>query len=146
MTAMLAMSGALETVKPEWRDPEFGHRLTRLRQLQRQSPDRPLVLFLGTSRTQNAFDPRAMGFPDESGSPLVFNFGQSGSAPLKVSAHAASDCWMKGSVPRPWCVEVLPVWLAADGSAERVFRDFEPRLSVGDLRRLAPYRANGDEL
>jgi hypothetical protein len=145
VTAMLAMSGAIETMKPEWRDPEFGHRLARLRQLQRHSPDRPLVLFLGTSRTQNAIDPRAMGFPDEPSSPLVFNFGQSGSAPLKVllTLERLLD---EGIRPSAVVLEVLPVWLAADGSAERVFRNVQPRLSMGDLRRLAPYRANGDEL
>ena len=66
LAAMLGLSGALETVKPEWRDPEYGHRLIRLRQLQSRWPDRPLVLALGTSRTQNAIDPGAMGFPEES--------------------------------------------------------------------------------
>jgi hypothetical protein len=145
MTAMLGMSVALETVKSEWRDPEFGHRLTRLRQLQRGSPDRPLVLALGTSRTQNAIDPSAMAFPDESESPLVFNFGQSGSAPLKVllTLERLLD---EGIRPRAVIVEVLPVWLAADGPAERIFRDHEARLSAGDLRRLAPYAAGSSAL
>jgi hypothetical protein len=139
------MSGALETVKPEWRDPEYGHRLVRLMQLQRRSPDRPLVLALGTSRSQNAIDPSAMGFPDQSDSPLVFNFGQSGSAPLKVllTLERLLD---EGIRPRAVVVEVLPVWLAADGPAERLFRDVEPRLSAGDLRRLAPYCAEATAL
>jgi hypothetical protein len=142
---MASMSGALETVKPEWRDPEYGHRLARLKQLQRESPGRPLVLALGTSRTQNAIDPAAMGFPEERGSPLVFNFGQSGSAPLKVllTLQRLLD---EGIRPSAVIVEVLPVWLAADGPAERLFRDYEPRLSAGDLRRLAPYRTDPTDL
>src|SRR5262245_54551713 len=60
--SMAGMSGAIETVKPEWRDPEYGYRLRLLRQLARESPDRPLMLLLGTSRTQYALDPSAMGF------------------------------------------------------------------------------------
>jgi hypothetical protein len=144
-TAMLGMSAALETVKPEWRDPEYGHRLVRLRQLQRESPGGPLVLALGTSRTQNAIDPQAMGFPAEPGSPLVFNFGQSGSAPLKtlLTLERLLD---DGVRPRAVVVEVLPVWLASDGPADRVFRGVEPRLSAGDLCRLAPHRAERDGL
>ncbi len=138
VAAMLGMSGALETVKPEWRDPQFGHRLIRLRQQQSRGPDRPLVLALGTSRTQNAIDPSAMGFPDEPRSPLVFNFGQSGSSPLKVLLTLLR-LLDEGIRPGAVIVEVLPVWLAADGPAERIFQDKEARLSAGDLRRLAPY-------
>lgn len=138
LAAMLGMSTALETVKPEWRDPEYGHRLILLRRHQCESPDRPLVLAFGTSRTQNAIAPSAMGFPAEPGSPLVFNFGQSGSPPLKILLtllRLLDDGIRPGAV----IVEVLPVWLAADGPAERMLRDGEPRLSSGDLRRLAPY-------
>jgi hypothetical protein len=138
LAAMLGMSTALETAKPEWRDPEFGHRLIHLRRHQRESPDRPLVLALGTSRTQNAIAPGAMGFPAEPGSPLVFNFGQSGSAPLKVLLTLLR-LLDEGIRPDAVILEVLPDWLAADGPAERIFRDAEPRLSAGDLRRLAPY-------
>src|SRR5947209_16677525 len=84
LAATLGMTVAVETVKPQWRDPEFGHRLVRLRQAEAQSPGRPLVLVLGTSRAQNAVNPAALGFAQEPGSPLVFNFGQSGSPPLGV--------------------------------------------------------------
>jgi hypothetical protein len=145
VTAMLGMSAALETVKAEWRDPEFGHRLARLRQRQRESPGRPLVLALGTSRTQNAIDPSAMAFPNEPGSPLVFNFGQSGSPPLKVLLML-ERLLDEGIRPSAVVLEVLPVWLAADGSAERLFEGLEARLSAGDLRRLAPYAADWSTL
>lgn len=145
LAAMLGLSGALETVKPEWRDPEYGHRLIRLRQLQSRWPDRPLVLALGTSRTQNAIAPGAMGFPDESGSPLVFNFAQTGSPALKVLLTFLR-LLDEGIRPTALVLEVLPVWLAADGPAERIFRNVEPRLSAGDLRRLAPYTADRSAL
>src|SRR5262245_61227406 len=82
LAATLGMAAAMETVRPEWRDPEFGRRLASLRD--RQPEGRPLVLFLGTSRTQNAIDPAAMEFPDEPGAPRVFNCGHSAARPLQV--------------------------------------------------------------
>ena len=141
LAAMVGMSAAIETVKPQWRDPEFGHRIVRLQQIQRESPGRPLVLVLGTSRTQNAFDPAAMGFPEERGSPLVFNFGQTGSPPLKVLL-TLSRIIDSGIRPSAVVVEVMPVWLGTDGPAEVQLHDSVPRLSAGDLRRLTPYCAD----
>ena len=135
--AMVGMTAAVETVKPEWRDPEFGHRLVRLRELESESPDRPLVLILGTSRTQNAFDPSAMGFADEPGAPRVFNFGQSAAPPLKVLLTLLRIL-DEGIRPSAVIVEVLPMWLGADGSAEDQLRERDAA-TVG--RRPAPARA-----
>lgn len=78
----LALSAAVETVKPEWRDPEYGHRLSRVYQWQGESRDRPLVVVLGSSRAQMGVSPVAMGFPDEPGQPLVLNFGYRGGGSL----------------------------------------------------------------
>jgi hypothetical protein len=144
LAATVGMTAAVETAKPEWRDPEFGHRLTRLQQVRRESPDRPLVLILGTSRTQNAICPAAM-FPDEAAAPRAFNFGQSASPALKVllTLLRVLDA---GIQPSAVVVEVLPVWLAADGPAEQQFKDLEPRLSAADLRHLASYCENPETL
>jgi hypothetical protein len=145
LTAMAGMSAALETVKPEWRDPEYGYRLHKLKQLRRESPNRPLVLLLGTSRTQYALDPSAMGFPDGPGSPLVFNFGQSASPPLKVFLTLLR-LWNEGIRPAAVVVEVLPVWLSSVGPAEVQLRGAEARLTAADLYRLAPYCDDSSEL
>src|SRR5262245_38004991 len=67
----LALTCAVETVKPEWRDPEYGHRLKQVRQRKQKRPHQPLVLVFGSSRAQMSVSPAAMGFPDEPGSPLV---------------------------------------------------------------------------
>jgi hypothetical protein len=145
LLATAGMTAAVETVKPEWRDPEYGHRLAHLRQIRHESSDRPLVLVLGTSRAQNAFDPDAMGFGEGAGAPRVFNFGQSASPPLKVLLTLLR-LLDEGIRPAAVVVEVLPPWLAPDGPAEDQFRDTAPRLSAGDLRRLAPYCADPGEL
>lgn len=129
---------ALETTKPEWRDPEYGHRLVRLRELRSERPSRPLVLFFGTSRTQNAIHPAAMGFSNEEGSPRVFNFGQSGSTPLKVllTLERLLDERIR---PAAIVVEILPVWLAPHESTEEQFEDKASQLSSADLLQLVPY-------
>jgi hypothetical protein len=137
--AMVGMSAAVETVMPEWRDPEYGHRITRLHAIQRESPDRPLVIVFGTSRTQNAISPAAMGFPDEPGSPHVFNFGQSASPPLRVLLNylRVRD---SGIRPAAVVIEVQPLWLAVENaSAESYFSNKVDRLSSADLQHLAPY-------
>lgn len=142
-SATIGLAVAVETVMPEWRDPEFGHRLKRLRQ--NETPGRPLVVVLGTSRTQQAIHPAAMGFANVSGSPRVFNFGQSASPPLKVllTLLRLLDAGVR---PAAVVVEVLPVWLATDGSGEDFFGAKAATLSRADLRHLAPYCTNPDVL
>ena len=51
LVAQIGLSLAVETVMPEWRDPEYGHRIKQLRQLCSDHPDRPLVVAVGSSRT-----------------------------------------------------------------------------------------------
>ena len=121
---------------PEWRDPEYGHRLIRVREIQNETPQRPLVLVLGTSRTQNAIHPAAMRLGDDS--PRVFNFGQSGAAPLTVLL-TLRRLLEDGIRPQSVLVEVLPAWLAKDGPAEVQFHETVARLSYSDVRDLTPY-------
>jgi hypothetical protein len=142
----LGLAGLLETACPHWRDPEFGHRLHQLRRLQQQTAAiRPLVLILGTSRAQNGLQPSAMLLGDSTSSPLVFNYAQTGSPPLKVllTLHRLFDC---GVVPDAVLVEVLPLWLASDAPAEVVFESTAERLTWSDLVRLRPYCADYDWL
>ncbi|HEV3383217.1 MAG TPA: hypothetical protein VG097_00300 [Gemmata sp.] len=139
------LSLALETSKPHWRDPEFGHRIDRLNEIKKEHPSITFVLALGTSRTQNAIHPSSMGFLDEAGSMQMFNFGQSGSSPLKVllTFRRILD---EGIRPSAIIVEVLPVWLTLGGAAEVQFREMIPQLSHADLRYLAPYCDCPEEL
>jgi hypothetical protein len=132
------MAAAVETAKPEWRDPEYGHRLKQLRKLREDHPGRPLVLALGSSRTQMGLSPSHMGFPDEPGSPVVYNFGQAGAGPLQLllTFRRLLDDGVK---PDFLLVELFPAALVADGPAEEQIRTWADRLSAGDVRRLEPY-------
>jgi hypothetical protein len=135
-TAGLAV--ALDTVKPEWRDPEFGHRLNQIREWKANTPDRPLVVAFGSSRTQMGLSPAAMGFADSPGSPLVYNLGYRASRPLGTHLHLARllDAGVK---PDAILVQLASPELMATGPAEKQYAVWAPRFSPADARRLAPY-------
>lgn len=133
-----ALGVAAETVRPEWRDPEYGHRLKRVRAYQKSSPDRPLVLVVGSSRAQMGVAPAAMGFGGGPRDPMVYNFGYRGAHPLGMwlqLTRALDD----GVKPRAVLVLLATVEHLIDGAADEQFPTWGPRLSAADLRRLAPY-------
>src|SRR6266403_1954201 len=51
---------AMERWQPVLRDPEYGYKLNRLHALLRAQPGRPLILVLGSSRTNLGVCPAAM--------------------------------------------------------------------------------------
>ncbi len=136
--AFFGMSLAIETVKPEWRDPEFGHRLKQLRALHAAQPERPLIVALGSSRTQMGFSPAHMTFSDAATPPLAYNFGQSGAGPLHILLtllRLLDD----GVKPDHLLVELFPATLTHDGPAEEQFAKIATRLTLADLQHLGPY-------
>ncbi|HXD84856.1 MAG TPA: hypothetical protein VN641_00070 [Urbifossiella sp.] len=145
IAAQLGMGVAVETVKPEWRDPEYGHRIHQLRELPANHPDRPLVVAVGSSRTLMGLDPLAMGFADELGSPLVYNFGQTGAGPLQIllTAFRILDDGVK---PAALLIELFPAALVGDGSAEDLLQTWQTRFNRGDVARLASYTRNPQSL
>jgi hypothetical protein len=138
LAAQVGLGVAVETVKPEWRDPEYGHRLNQLRHLKESHPDRPLVLAIGSSRTQMGLSPADMGFADAPGSPLVYNFGQAGAGSLRIllTLLRVLDAGVK---PDYVLIEWFPIALAADGPAEEQAKGWAPWLGLADVRRLAPH-------
>jgi hypothetical protein len=75
----LALAAFLTRVHPEMRDPEYGSLLNTLRARRAESPGRPLVLILGSSRSANLFRPS----PPAGTEPLVFNFGTLWTGPVR---------------------------------------------------------------
>jgi hypothetical protein len=136
--ANLAMAVAIETGMPEWRDPEYGHRLVSIRQLQRESPKRPLVLVIGSSRAQNAIRPASMNLPDTPTSPRVFNFGQTASPPLK-ELLTLKRILHEDVKPAAVVVEIMPAMLTIDGPAEDQLKTQVVRLGFSDLEQMASY-------
>ncbi|QJW95357.1 hypothetical protein [Frigoriglobus tundricola] len=137
----LALETAAETVRPEWRDPEYGYRLRAVRRWQRERPDRPLVLVLGSSRTQFGVSPADMNLPDEPGAPLVYNFGYTSAFPLGMWFQL-SRLFDDGIQPAVVLVEFASIHTRIDGPAEVQFELMGLRLSAGDVRRFAPYTSD----
>lgn len=133
----LGLAAATETVKPEWRDPEYGYRLKQLRQWQRDRPDRPLVLVVGSSLAQQSISPAAMDLADEPRTPLVYNLGYRAAVPVGVSLQfdrALDD----GVRPRALLIVLSGMEIRAPQPPEESLVRWAPRLSRADLRRLEP--------
>ena len=132
----LGMNIALDTLKPEWRDPEYGHRLKELQRLHAAAPDRPLVVALGSSRPQMGLSPAAMGTGDGPTSPLVYNFSAAGCGPVHELLNL-KRLLAAGIQPDFLLVEVLRPVLAGNGPAEKLIHP--ARLGYADLARVEPY-------
>ncbi len=77
--AVLAL--AVETWLADVRDPEYADRLAAVKERLAETPGRPLVLALGSSRTAFGLDARRLS-NDQQGTPLlVYNFGLMGGGP-----------------------------------------------------------------
>jgi hypothetical protein len=111
----------VEQWRPELREPEYGNKKQLLARCLRDTPGRPLVLFLGTSRTDNGLCPDALpAYRTADGRfPLVFNFGLAGSNPLQ-ELLVLHRLLAAGIRPTWVLVEVLPVTLHYDRDAEHL--------------------------
>jgi hypothetical protein len=143
LLAQVGLNLALDTVAPHLRDPEYGHRAHRLAELARTRGSRPLVVVLGSSRTQMGVSPADLGLGADG--PVVFNMGQAGAGPphqlLNLQRLLAA-----GVRPDAVLAEVMPPALTQDGPAERAFFPTVRRLGYADLGRLAPYCDDPDVL
>ena len=84
IAAQLLFSAAVEHWFLELRDPEFANKLTRLRCRCEEHPTRPLIVVLGSSRSDYGICPGEMSyFPGAiEKPPLVFNFAMLGAGPI----------------------------------------------------------------
>src|SRR5260370_14895237 len=73
-----------DNLLPELRDPEYGHKLSRLRQRLAVEPGRELIVILGSSRAGYGFRPEAVqGLRTANGAcPIVFDFRLAGAGPI----------------------------------------------------------------
>jgi hypothetical protein len=99
--------------RPEWRDVEYASRIVALRQRLKETPGRPLVLVLGSSRVLCAMaaddlPPGAASKP--AAEPLVFNMGLMGAGPIN-ELICLRNLLDQGMCPRAVVIEVLPSML-----------------------------------
>jgi hypothetical protein len=143
----------LDRYWPALRDPEYGCRLESLRRLLAEEPRRPLVIALGSSRTQMGLKPDSLGIgPVPAGpgradaEPLVFNLGLAGCGPL-TQAVVLRRLKEDGVRPDWVLLEVLPPALHVDSTADELLGgDRVSLLKRGDLETARPYCRDPDRM
>jgi hypothetical protein len=118
-----------------------------LRQLVAREPDRPLLVMLGSSRTEHAFQAgRLNGLPGPDGKPFVaYNLGLPGAGPLRVGL-TLREMLDAGIRPRLLLVEFVPPLLNEPrrGCASEEHWTSGYWLSLPQILRLWPYLSRPD--
>jgi hypothetical protein len=136
----LAASFALNTWRPELRDPAFGLRLRTLQKRRAENPDAPLVLVLGSSRALHALAPAylADSLSHQTPTPLVFNFSLSGSGSVRelmmfrrLRAAGINPDWL--------LIETWPVQWPEEGAFAERLLVVEDELRWTDMTVLSRY-------
>src|SRR4051812_9913784 len=125
LTAQLTLAGLVETAHPELTDPRYGCRLRTLQARRAAEPHRPLVLALGSSRTEVGLRPELM--PPSTDGPLVFNLARGGTSQV-MNLLTLRRLLADGVRPDWLLLEVLPACLAEEGGDVTV-----PELTARDL-------------
>jgi hypothetical protein len=136
LLTMIGLQAALYLAIDRWpqiRDPEYGFKLARLREQLAETPGRPLVLVMGSSRSGVGLDPRQFAVDGSAErAPLMFNFALSGAGPIQhlMLLRTLLD---EGIRPQRLLLELHPLFLNQGCGALRE----ECRIDVQRLDRVA---------
>ena len=118
------------------RDPEFAYLLRQVTARLAESPGRPLVLALGSSRTRMGLQAARLS---QSSGDLVFNFGLPGSGPM-MQQLALRRLLDAGVRPNFLFLETIPVSLSRREGAPMEERQLDPaRLNRDEATRIQGY-------
>jgi hypothetical protein len=127
--AAIAVQTAGFDSRPDLYDVEYGARLSLLRARQAETPGRPLLLVVGSSRTVMAFAPEKLPPMQtaDGAEVLPFNFGHFGAGPIQ-NLMDVSRMLADGVRPRWLFVEMMPTFVAHEGmsfiASHTASRDF----------------------
>jgi hypothetical protein len=149
----LGLAVVMERWRPELRDLEYGAKRARFRARRRENPGRPLLLVLGSSRTNLGFRPDALPdlpavAPPRGGParpPLVFNCSLMGAGPVLelLSLRRLLD---DGVRPDWVLLESWPPYFNQEGERAEWVRIPVTRLAWSDLGGLRRYHPRPDLL
>ena len=126
-------------LKPQIRYPEYGFKLARLRERLRESPERQLLLLMGSSRTEVGLRAEKFDLAADGQGPLVFNFALAGAGPIQ-HLMLLEDLLSEGICPHRLAIEVHPLFLnQLCGALREEARIDVHRLGRTDLRVLTGY-------
>jgi hypothetical protein len=140
--AQLALNLVLADWHPTLQDNCQSYKLQKIRELAAGAPDRPLLVMLGSSRTQCALQAGLLnGLPGTDGQPLLaYNLGVQWAGPIHACLylHELLDAGIR---PRLLLVECSPLLLAEPQRGLNSEEDWTlgPWLSLSRLARCWPY-------
>lgn len=140
----VALTAAIETRFPEFRDPHYGHKINRLKRRTIDVPTKPLtIVMLGSSRTLGGFKASSLEQPlaEAHGGPVVvFNLGMNAAGPV-VQLMNLQRILADGVRPDLLLVEVLPPLLAGQARLQELEEGWIPidRLALRDLPLVSRY-------
>ena len=144
LLATAGLAGTVETVEPGVARPRVR---SSIRQIEKwkENADRPLLVAFGSFRTQNRLCPAAMDFPDEPGSPVVYNFGYRAARPTRAwfQLMRLLDTNLK---PDLVLMQISMADLLGSPNEEFLPPQWGDRLAADDLKRAAPYLADSGPL
>ena len=143
----VAALAAIEVIRPELRDEEYGRRLTALRSRIAEHPGRPLVVVIGSSRAAMDVCPRVWeetrpGNPDE---PLIFNMSRVGGGPL-LNLMTLRRLYADGIRPAAVLLEYWPPLLHQEGPFREADRIDPDRLARCDRSFVREYLHDADRI
>lgn len=136
----VGLNAAVDTARPQWRDPEFFHRYRKMAAVLRwehsQPAPRTVVAVVGSSRPQMGFSPAHAADGFGPGAPVIFNLCQSGCQPIGERLNV--DRILAGKLrPDFVLIEVMPSSLTLREPMDEILP--VSRLSRADLACVTPY-------
>ena len=128
------------------RDPEFQMIRGRLAARRAEAPTRPLVLTLGSSRTEMGLDAGKLSRSSDRAAPLVFNFAVPASGPM-FQQVVLRRLLEEGVRPDKVFIEVMPMSMSRrNGTPLEEHQLDGARLDAVEMARLLPYYQQPDHL
>jgi hypothetical protein len=135
LLAQLVLDVLIENAWPNVRDPEWHLLVGRLRQLLAEAPNRPLVVVLGSSRSELAVN--AAWLSRLPSGPVVFNASVPAAGPL-MQRVLLQRLLAQGIRPDLIVFEVMPPYFSDRGATFEESIPAGPRLNLAELRELVP--------
>jgi hypothetical protein len=142
----VALAVPMEKRRPELRDLEYGSKRARLEARRAEKPGHPLLVVVGSSRTNHGFAPGALPQQgSELQTPVVFNASLMGSGPL-LELLCLRRLVADGLRPDWVLLECWPPFLQQEGARAEIYKIPVARLGYRDLKVLAPYYPQPQDL